>query len=76
MSTAQVLLAAAAEGGEEKSHLAFYLAGGITAAFAVIVSIIGIQRPSFPATKGQQSAVTALAVAVVAASMATIVLTA
>ena len=74
---ALLMLATAAEGGEEEvSKTAFYVAGGIAAAFAVLVSIVGITRPTFPDGPGQQIAVTVVAMLVVTAAMAMTLITA
>jgi hypothetical protein len=47
MSSLAFLLAAA-EGAEEHSKTAFYFAGGALAAWAVIVSAIGMRWATFP----------------------------
>jgi hypothetical protein len=58
----------------EPSHLAFYIAGAALAVWAVVLSWIGLTRPSFPYNaRGQRAvigvsfilAVTAIAMAVV-----------
>ena len=41
---------AAAEHEEHKSELPFFVAGGIFAASAVLISVFGFKRPDFPAT--------------------------
>ncbi len=70
------LLATAAEGGEETSKTAFYVAGGVLAVFAVIVAAIGIRgHETFPPTRGAARAVMGLAAILVAATMAAAVLT-
>jgi hypothetical protein len=61
---------------EEGSKTAYYIAGCALAAFAVIVSAIGISRhDTFPPSKGAARAVMGLAVILVAATMASAVLT-
>ena len=71
-----VLTLAAAEGGEESSKALFYICGGLLAAFAVVVSAIGIKRrDTFPSGKGQQRGVIALAALLVLAAMAATVIT-
>ena len=60
---------------EEGSKLAFYLLGGLLALFAVAVSALGVKRHDFPATRGALRAVIGLAVLLVAAAMASAVLT-
>ena len=67
---------AAAAGEEEPSKTPFYVVGALLVAFAVIVSAVGITRGGFPATKGAQRAVIALGALLVAATMATAVVTA
>jgi hypothetical protein len=68
------LAAAAAE--EESSKAAFYIAGGVLAAFAVIVAAIGIRgHETFPPTRGAARAVMGLCAILVAATMATAVIT-
>jgi hypothetical protein len=70
------LLATAAEGAEETSKVPFYVAGIALTAFAVIVSAIGIRAHGhFPRTQGAARGVMGLAAILVAATMATAVLT-
>jgi hypothetical protein len=73
---ATVILAAAEAGKEEKSHVPFYICGGLLAVWAVVVSVIGFTRPDFPASQGQQRGAMLLTAVLVVASMATAVLTA
>jgi hypothetical protein len=61
------LLAAAAE--EHRSETPFYIAGGVLAAFAVIISIVGFVRPSFPSGNGGTRAVMGVSVLLVGATM-------
>ena len=69
-------LIAAAE-GEESSKTLFYLAGGILAAFAVLISALGLSRiDRFPSSKGQARGVIGLAGLLVAAAMAAAIITA
>jgi hypothetical protein len=61
---------------EEVSKTPYYLAGGVLAAFAVIISAIGIRgHERFPGGKGARNGVIGLAALLVAATMATAVLT-
>jgi hypothetical protein len=61
---------------EEGSKTPYYIAGGVLAAFAVIISAIGIRgHDTFPASKGAMRAVMALAAVLVIATMASAVLT-
>ena len=69
-------LIAAAE-GEESSKTLFYIAGGVLAVFAVVISAIGISRiGSFPASRGQARGVIGLAALLVLAAMASAIITA
>jgi hypothetical protein len=61
---------------EEVSKTPYYVAGVALAAFAVVISAIGISRNDrFPPTKGAARLVMALAAILVAATMASAVLT-
>jgi hypothetical protein len=61
---------------EETSKTAYYVAGAVLAAFAVIISAIGIRgHEHFPRSKGARNGVIALAALLVAATMASAVLT-
>jgi hypothetical protein len=61
---------------EEASKTPYYIAGGALAAFAVIISAIGITRhDTFPGSKGAMNGVIALALLLVVATMASAVLT-
>jgi hypothetical protein len=63
--------------GEESSKTLFYLAGGILAVFAVVISAIGITRiGSFPASTGQARGVICLAALLVLAAMTAAIVTA
>jgi hypothetical protein len=70
------LLATAAEGGEETSKTAFYVAGIALTVFALVIAAIGIRgHEHFPRTAGAARGVMGLAVLLVALTMATAVLT-
>jgi hypothetical protein len=72
----QALITFAAEEGAEPSKTAFYVAGGLLAFYAVVISFIGVKRvETFPANKAQARGVMALSVVLVAAAMAAAVLT-
>jgi hypothetical protein len=72
----QALITFAAEEGAEPSKTAFYVAGGILAAYAVIISAVGIRGiANFPGTKGRARGVMALSALLVVATMAAAVLT-
>jgi hypothetical protein len=61
---------------DEASKTPYYVAGGALAAFAVIISVIGIRRhDTFPSGPGGMRAVMALAAILVIATMASAVLT-
>jgi hypothetical protein len=70
------LLATAAEGAEEASKTPFYVAGIALTVFAVIVSAIGIRAHGhWPGSSGTARAVMGLCALLMAATMATAVLT-
>ena len=67
---------AATEEGEESSKTLFYVAGGILAVFAVVISAIGITRiGTFPASTGQARGVIGLAAVLVLAAMTAAIVT-
>jgi hypothetical protein len=67
------LLAAAAE--SEPSKTAFYVCAGVLVAFAIVMTVVGTTRAeSFPATLGARRGLCALAALLVAATMASAVL--
>ncbi|HEX8105644.1 MAG TPA: hypothetical protein VF533_23715 [Solirubrobacteraceae bacterium] len=74
LHAALVTFASVAEEGAEPSKTPFYIAGGALALFAVLVSALGITQHDFPRTKGASRAVMALAALLVAAAMATAVI--
>ena len=69
------LITLAASEGEEPSKTAFYIAGIVLAVYAVIVGFIGIRQEGFPRKKAQARGVMALSTVLVAAAMATAILT-
>jgi hypothetical protein len=74
---ALIIFAQAAAEEEEGSKTAFYIAGAVLAAFAVIVAGIGIRsHATFPSSRGTSTAIMGLAALLVAAVMATAVITA
>ena len=76
MLHALTIVFASAE-GEESSKTLFYLAGGVLAGFAVLISALGISRiGTFPAGRGQARGVIGLAALLVAAAMAAAIITA
>ena len=67
---------AAVEEGAEPSKTAFYVAGGLLVVFALAISAIGTRgAATFPGSKGARTGVCLLAALLVAATMATAVLT-
>jgi hypothetical protein len=61
---------------EETSKTAFYVLGGMAAAWAVILFAIGMRSETFPGSAGAQRGVMAISVLVVIGAMASAVLTA
>jgi hypothetical protein len=73
MPTLLTLLAAVEHG---PSKTPFYVAGGLLCAFALVVSALGIVRPAtFPPSKGARGAISLLCAVLVAAVLATAVIT-
>ena len=52
------------------SKTPFYIAGGVLAAYAVILAALGITRPNFPGGRGGQRAVIALSFVLVVVTIA------
>jgi hypothetical protein len=74
---ALTIVFAAVEGEEESSKTLFYIAGGVLAVFAVLISTLGISRiGTFPSSKGQARGVIGLAALLVVAAMASAIITA
>ena len=65
-----VLVAAA-----EPSKVPVYIAGGVLAAWAVILSAVGLTRPSFPFNAGGQRAVMAISILLAALAVAMAIVT-
>ena len=77
MLHALTIVFASTEGAEESSKTLFYLAGGLLAVFAVVISLIGIKGiDDFPKSKGQARGVIGLAALLVLAAMASAIITA
>ena len=77
MLHALTIVFAAVEGEEESSKTLFYIAGGVLAVFAVLISTLGISRiGTFPSSKGQARGVIGLAALLVVAAMASAIITA
>ena len=70
------LIAFAAEAGAEPSKVPFYIFGGLLAAWAVIVSTIGIRsHETFPPSRSAARGVIAISVVLILCAMASAVLT-
>jgi hypothetical protein len=69
------ILAAAEHAAEEhhKSELPFFIAGGLLASFAILISIFGFKRPDFPASESGARGVMAVSAVLVAGAMAMII---
>jgi hypothetical protein len=74
MLEALVMLSVAAE--EQKDHTAFYVAGGVLAGWAVLVSFIGIRGHERWPSDGAATAIMAITAVLVVAACATAVVTA
>jgi hypothetical protein len=62
--------------GESHSKTAFYVAGAALVAWGVLIAAFGLQRAEFPSSTGQQRGIIGMTVLLVAAAMATAVITA
>jgi nitric oxide reductase large subunit len=72
-----VFAAETLEETEEHSHAAFYVAGGVLALWAVLVSFVGIRRhENWPSGEGTARAIMGISALLVVAAMATAVITA
>jgi hypothetical protein len=76
--TLATIITFAAETAEEheKSKTPFYIAGITLAAWAVVVSVIGITRPDFPGGSGATRAVYGISLVLVVGAMSMAVVTA
>jgi hypothetical protein len=72
MLHALTILAAA----EEKSKAAFYVCGGLLVAYAIALTAVGMSGVDFPGTLTAKRGVMAIGAILVAAAMATAVVTA
>jgi hypothetical protein len=59
----------------EPSRVPFYIAGGVLAAWAVVLSTIGLTRPSFPYGATGQRALIALSVILAGTAIAMAIVT-
>jgi hypothetical protein len=71
-----LLVLAQVEGEAEPSKVPFYIAGGLLAAWAVVIAFVGLSRPSFPAGAVPARGVMGVTAVLVAAAMVTAVITA
>ena len=69
------LLVLAAEEAEP-SKTAFYICGGLLAAWAVVLGFVGLRSPEFPGSATGQRAVMGISGVLMLAAMATAVITA
>ena len=78
MHTLATILTFAAETAEESepSKTPFYIAGGLLAVWAVVVSAIGITRPNFPGSQGITRVVYAISTVLVLGAMSMAIVTA
>jgi hypothetical protein len=70
------LVLAAADHAAEPSKTPFYLFGGVLAVWAVVLAGIGMTQATFPATINAKRGVMAISGVLMAAAMATAVITA
>jgi hypothetical protein len=75
MSTFAMVLAEVGGAVDHGSKTAFYIGGGVLAAWAVLVSFVGITRPSFPGTAAVARATMLLSVVFVAGALVTSIMT-
>ena len=73
MSVTALLVLAAEEA--ESSKTAFYVGGGVLAVWAVVLALIGLSRPGFPATEGAARGVYGISAVLVLVAMATSIIT-
>jgi hypothetical protein len=69
-----LLMLAAAE-AEEKSKVPFIVCGGLLAVWAIVLFAVGMRSPTFPGGQTGQRGVIAVSVVLMAAAMATAVIT-
>lgn len=71
-----LLTLATTEGAEETSKTLFYVLGSALAAFAVLLSVVGMTKPDFPGTDGAVRGTIGLTVLLVLAAGAAVIITA
>jgi hypothetical protein len=73
---ATLIAFAATEEGEEASKTLFYVCGGALAVWAVLVAAVGIRaHETFPSSRGVARGVMGISVLLIAAAMASAVIT-
>jgi hypothetical protein len=72
----QGVLLLAAEEAAEPSKVPFFIAGGAFAVWAIVLFAVGMRSPSFPAGQTAQRGVVVVSTVLMAAAMATAVITA
>ncbi len=70
-----IFFAAEEAGHEESSKTLFYVVGGLAALYGVAIASLGIVKHDFPSSQGAARGVFALSAVVVAAAMASSVIT-
>ncbi|MEA2268931.1 MAG: hypothetical protein QOC64_1541 [Solirubrobacteraceae bacterium] len=70
-----LLLLATAAGEAEVSKTPFYVAGGLLAVWAVVISVVGLRSPDFPRGDGAARGVMAITAVLMVAAMATSIIT-
>jgi len=70
------LLLLAAEEAAEPSKVPFFIAGGLFAAWAIVLFLYGMRTEGFPEGQGVERAVISVSVVLMVAAMATAVITA
>lgn len=72
-----LIFAAEVAGEEHKNHTAFYVAGGVLAAWAVLVSFVGIRgHADWPSSDSTSRGIMGISVLLVVAACTTAVVTA
>ena len=73
----QLILFAVEEGGEREDHdkTAFYVAGGVLALWAVLVSLVAFTKSDFATERGLSRIVIAITAVLMLVTMATSILT-
>ena len=71
-----LLIAAESAAEAEPSKVPFFIAGGLFAAWAIVLFLYGMRSERFPENQGVERAVLTVSVVLMLASMATAVITA